>query len=109
MRVDVKRAASNTKVTLRLALYRNEIARLPNVCRGVTVREGIAWMTVQGTDRILLTGDTAAFEPGKFPAVVTALGGTPLVLEVLGGERPRAASLTPARSSVNPACQEGVS
>jgi len=63
-------------------------------------------MTVAGQDRILRAGERATFEPGRFPAVVTALGGTPLILEVLGGERPRSASLTPARWSARPACQE---
>lgn len=101
------RSPSKTGVSLRLALYKNEVARLPHTCHGVTVREGLAWMTVQGQDRILRAGDAATFEPGRFPAVVTALGGTPLILEVLGGERPRAASLTPARNSVSPACREG--
>ena len=103
----MNRSPSKTGVSLRLALYENEVARLPHTCHGVTVREGVAWITVQGQDRILRAGDAATFEPGRFPAVATALGGTPLILEVLGGERPRAASLIPARSAVNPACREG--
>jgi hypothetical protein len=105
----MNRSLSKTGVSLRLVLYTNEVARLPHTCHGVTVREGLGWVTVEGQDRILRAGDAATFEPGRFPAVVTALGGTPLILEVLGGERPRAASLIPARSSVSPACQEGVS
>ncbi len=102
----MKRAASNTKITLRLALYRNEVARLPDACRGVTVREGLAWMTVHGKDRIVREGETADFEPGRFPAVVTALGRAPLILEVIGGERARSASLTPARWPTGPVCRE---
>lgn len=98
--------ATTTGITLRLALYQNEVARLPETSRGVSVREGQAWVTVAGQDRILHAGERATFEPGRFPAVVTALGGTPLILEVLGGERPRSASLTPARWSAQAACQE---
>ncbi len=103
----MKRTASTTGITLRLALYKNEVARLPHPCYGVTVREGVAWMTVQGQDRILRAGEAAAFEPGRFPAVVTALGTAPLILEVIGGVRTRSASLTPARWSAQPACREG--
>lgn len=103
----MNRTLSKTEVSLRLALYQDEVARLPHTCHGVTVREGVAWITVQGQDKILRAGDAATFEPGRFPAVATALGGAPLILEVLGGERPRAAALTPARSSVSPACREG--
>ena len=103
----MNRSPSKTGVSLRLALYENEVARLPHTCHGVKVREGMAWMTVQGEDKILRAGDAASFDPGRFPAVVTALGGTPLILEVLGGERRRAASLIPARHSVNPRYREG--
>jgi hypothetical protein len=97
---------ADTRISLRLALYANEVARLPETCRGVTVREGQAWVTVAGQDRILGAGDHAAFEPDRYPAIVTALGGTPLILEVLGGERPRSASVTPARWSPQSPCRE---
>lgn len=88
------KATTNTEVTLRLALYENEVARLPVASRGVTVSEGLAWMTVQGQDRILRAGDCTTFEPGKFAPVVMALRGAPLILEVLGG-RSRSAAITP--------------
>jgi hypothetical protein len=102
----MRTAASDTEVTLRLAVYPMEIARLPADSRGVTVREGSAWVTVNGQDRILRSGDTATFESGRFPPVVTSLGGEPLVLEVLGGKRPRAAALTSPAWSTGTKCQE---
>jgi hypothetical protein len=94
----MNRFLSTSRVSLRLALYENEVARLPHTCHGVKVREGVAWMTVQGEDKILRAGEVASFEPGRFPAVVTALGGTQLILEVLGRERRREASLILERS-----------
>ncbi len=90
----MRTAASETEVTLRLALYGGEIARLPSDSRGVSVREGTAWVTVDGEDKILRPGDTVSFKAGRFPPVVTPLGDAPLILEVLGGKRPRAATMT---------------
>ena len=105
----MKQTGSITEITLRLAIYERETARLPRACCGVTVREGVAWVTVDGRDKILRSGETAAFDPGRFPAVVSALGGAPLILEVLGGERRRAAALTWAHRSTGAACPESAS
>ncbi|HET8943994.1 MAG TPA: hypothetical protein VFO59_04365 [Dehalococcoidia bacterium] len=90
----MRTAASDIEVTLRLAVYRREVARLPADSRGVKVREGTAWVTVDGQDKLLSPGDRVTFEPGRFPPVVTSLGSVPLILEVFGGKRPSAASLT---------------
>jgi hypothetical protein len=79
-----KFAQSSTKVILRLVLYRAEAYRLPRACRGIRVRSGVAWATFTGKDIILGCGEETYVTSGKDFVVVSAVGHTPLVLEILG-------------------------
>jgi hypothetical protein len=66
---------------LRLVLYRNEMYRLPHACRKVQVLSGVAWMTVAGEDVFLTQGEKTSFTLGK-GVLISALGNTPLILEI---------------------------
>jgi hypothetical protein len=79
----------HNRITSRLALYEEEVARLPARSCGIRVREGLAWVTASGEDQIVGEGETLYFAPGKFPAVVMALGSIQLILEVFGCDRPQ--------------------
>jgi hypothetical protein len=69
---------------LRLMLRHDELFRLPVTSRGVQVVSGQAWLTVDGEDIFLRKGEKLCLFTGKDLALVSALGHTPLILEVLG-------------------------
>jgi len=82
------RAASfQTHVALRLVLYHGETYRLARSSPGVRVLEGAAWVSFAGTDIILGRGEETRFQPSRDFAVVSPLGATPLVFEVLARSR----------------------
>lgn len=89
-----KFAQNSTKVILRLVLYRDEAYRLPRACRGIRVRSGMAWVTFTGKDIILGCGEETHVTSGKDFVVVSAVGHTPLVLEILGDTRQRSFSIS---------------
>lgn len=89
-----KFAQNSTKVILRLVLYRGEAYRLPRACRGIRVRSGVAWATFTGKDIILGCGEEMYVTSGKGFVVVSALGHTPLALEILEGTRQRSFSVS---------------
>lgn len=76
-----------TQVLLRLTLYSGEVYKAPRGCTAVKVRTGMAWVTQGGADIILEAGRRADLPSGRDFAVVSALGGRPLVVELLGYER----------------------
>jgi len=76
-----------TQVLLRLTLYSGEVYKAPRGCTVVRVRTGMAWVTQGGADIILEAGRGADLPPGRDFALVSALGGRPLVVELLGYER----------------------
>ena len=76
-----------TQVLLRLTLYSGEVYKAPRGCTAVRVRTGMAWVTRGGADIILEAGRGADLPPSRDFAVVSALGGRPLVVELLGYER----------------------
>jgi hypothetical protein len=78
-----KAARFATHVALRLVLYHGETHRLLRSCLGVRVIEGVAWVTFAGTDFILGRDEETRFQAARDFAVVSPLGATPLVLEVL--------------------------
>jgi hypothetical protein len=89
-----KLAQNSTKVILRLVLYRNEAYRLPRACQGIRVRSGVAWATFTGKDIILGCGEETHVTSGKDFVVVSAVGHTPLVLEILGDTGQRSFSIS---------------
>jgi len=82
-------------VSLRVVLYENETLRLPKRSRGIVVREGTVWMTKDGKDDVLYAGDQVLFGSSRWAAVVSPATSR-VVIEVLGGESPRSAAMTPA-------------
>lgn len=64
-------------------LEKGEVFRLPAGVRELYVLSGIAWITVDGTDIILTTGEKASLESTQGSAVISVLGKMPLNLEVL--------------------------
>jgi hypothetical protein len=94
----------SARVILRLVLYRGEVYRLPAAGRGVRVCEGEAWITLEGQDTFLARGEELHFVPKKDFAVVSAVGGVPLTLEILINTCPAPSSI---RSPVfNPAASD---
>ncbi len=79
-----KLVSPSDSVILRLVLYRGEVYRLPPAGRGVRILKGRAWVTHAGEDILLRRGDEAQLACGQGFALASAVGCTPLVLEVLG-------------------------
>jgi hypothetical protein len=67
---------------LRLLLYPGELYRLPPAARGVRVLAGRAWLTVAGEDIFVTLGEKISSPPGKDGALISALGQSPLILEI---------------------------
>jgi hypothetical protein len=88
-------------VILRLVLYQGEVYCLPKACRKIRVRSGLAWVSFTGQDIVLACGEEAYLRPDRDFAVVSAVGHTPLVLEILGADRQ--GSFSVLGSAINPA------
>lgn len=69
-------------------LLKGEVQRVKSNYRGLRVRSGRAWVTVDGRDLVLKRGEEVALEMKRDAAVVSPLGHAPLVIELLG-EAPR--------------------
>lgn len=67
---------------LRFTLKKDEIFRLPPGNREFQVLSGVAWVTIDGNDIILHSGEKAELESHKDIAIISALGEIPLILEV---------------------------
>ncbi|MCB0169752.1 MAG: ParB N-terminal domain-containing protein [Anaerolineae bacterium] len=71
---------------LRLILYKNEVCRIPQAYSEVKVVSGNAWLTMDGRDMFLVRGERASLASHRDTALISALGKTPLVLEVRSEE-----------------------
>ena len=78
----------NAGIQLRVMLLKGEVQRVETNYRGLRVRSGRAWVTLQGRDLVLKRGDEVALDGRRDAAVVSPLGHAPLVIELLG-EAPR--------------------
>ncbi|MCB0208759.1 MAG: ParB N-terminal domain-containing protein [Anaerolineae bacterium] len=67
---------------LRLVLYKNEVCRIPQSYSEVRVVSGNAWVTMNGRDMFLVRGERANLGSSEDVVLISALGKTPLVLEV---------------------------
>lgn len=76
--------ASNTGIQMRVLLLKGEVQRVKSSYRGLRVRSGRAWITVDGCDLVLKRGEEVALEMRQDAAVVSPLGHAPLVVELLG-------------------------
>ncbi len=66
----------------RFTMVRGEARRLPNTFRQFKVVSGCAWVSFAGEDCILIPGDTTSFDLDADIAVISAMGHSPLVIEV---------------------------
>jgi hypothetical protein len=72
-------------VTCQFTLEKSELFRIPSTCKELHILAGTAWITVAGRDIVLTCGEKASFEPNKDRAILSALGKTSVILEVLLG------------------------
>lgn len=75
---------NTSNLILRLMVYHNELFRLPRAGRGLAVVAGTAWVTVNGRDIFLAGGERLWLPARRDAALISALGRTPLILEVFG-------------------------
>jgi hypothetical protein len=89
----------SANVALRLVLYRGEVYRFPPAGRGLRIVKGRAWISYAGEDIVLARGDETRLAPSQGFALVSAVGRTPLILEVVEQDCPAASPvLSPALS-----------
>jgi hypothetical protein len=67
---------------LRVALLYGEQLRLPDSSRELQVLSGRAWVSQDGEDYILGSGESLAVAPRKGGAIISALGGEALFFEI---------------------------
>lgn len=77
------RNVANSPVALRLAVYPDEVYRLPQAGERVRVISGRAWLSAQGKDVILGPREQITLTVSDEAALVSALHRAPVVLEVL--------------------------
>jgi len=85
-------------VALRLVLYRGEVYRFSPAGRGLRTLKGRAWVTYAGEDIFLARGDEVCLAPSQGFALISAVGRTPLILEVVQDCRTASSMLRPALS-----------
>lgn len=97
---------NSTGVILRVILGKDELYCLPPGCRGVHVVDGQAWIVIAGQDIILTPGEKTWFDSDKDLPLISALGNTPLILELLGDRATIPASTIPQAMAalVRPYC-----
>ena len=74
---------SNTNRPMRVMLLTGEVQRVESNYRGLRVRSGQAWVTVNGRDLVLKRCEEMTLEMRQDAVVVSALGHAPLVIELL--------------------------
>ncbi len=75
-------------VAMRLVLYRGEVYRFPPAGRGLRIVKGRAWISYAGEDIVLGRGDETCLTSSQGFALVSAVGRTPLILEVVSQDCP---------------------
>jgi hypothetical protein len=73
---------------MRMVLMGRETYRVTQSHRGLRVRSGRAWITLNGRDHVLKRGEEIALQTKGDYAVVSSAGRTPVVIELLS-EAPR--------------------
>jgi len=62
-------------------LQRGQARALPRNIQSINVASGSAWITQDGDDFLLNSGDAMRFMPGSGTVVVSAVGEAPLIYE----------------------------
>jgi len=99
------RAEGTPQVALRVVLYEREAYQLPRQSSGVRVLRGRAWVTFAGRDTIMECSEELRLAPGRDYAVISSLGRSALVLEVLAAERHSMRSMIQAPQRNTAACE----
>ena len=93
-------------VALRLVLYRGEVYRFAPAGRGLRIHKGRAWVTYAGEDILLARGDEARLALSQGFALVSPVGCSPLILEIVEQDCWAASSiLSPALSPAAGDCR----
>jgi hypothetical protein len=89
----------SANVALRLVLYRGDVYRFPPAGRGLRILKGRAWVSYAGEDIVLARGDEACLASSQGLALVSPVGRSPLILEIVEQDCRAASSiLSPALS-----------
>lgn len=70
-------------VPYQVTLQTSKVFRVPLECKELHILSGSAWLTVDGEDIILTSGETASLASPHSLAILSVLGNRPLTLEVL--------------------------
>lgn len=70
-------------IPYQVTLEKDQVFRVPSAYRELRILSGIAWITGDGEDIILTSGQKASLTSSKGGTVLSALGNVPLTLEVL--------------------------
>ena len=74
--------ASESRRLLCFALYSGELLRIPRDRQHLHVLSGTAWISVAGRDIVVSHGSCAKLVRSRYPALVSGLGGQPLLFEI---------------------------
>jgi len=74
--------ATETRPVLRLALYPGELVKIPRARQHLHVLSGTAWVSTDGRDTVAPLGSCMDLAGARYPALVSGLGGNPLLFEV---------------------------
>ncbi len=83
-RLDVNAQTPNDERQMRVIVLQGEVQRVQSGYRGLRVRSGRAWVTLNGRDLVLKRGEELALALRHDAVVVSALGHVPLIIELLG-------------------------
>ncbi|HAA30497.1 MAG TPA: hypothetical protein DCE56_25930 [Cyanobacteria bacterium UBA8553] len=70
-------------VPAQVILEKGKVFRVPFRCRELHLLSGMAWLTVNGEDIILKSGETVSLPSNKGWSILSVLGNMPVTLEVL--------------------------
>lgn len=80
----LEKRLNTANLMVRLMLRHDEVLRLPATGQGLEVIAGVAWVTVNGRDIFLASGERLLLPSRRDSALISALGRNPLILEVFG-------------------------
>jgi hypothetical protein len=69
---------------LQFTLKKNQVFPIPSAYQELHILSGSAWLTVEGQDIILTTGEKVSLDSHQGLAILSTLGDKPLILEVMG-------------------------
>ncbi|CAN5506765.1 hypothetical protein BH10CHL1_BH10CHL1_11200 [soil metagenome] len=76
-------------IAQRLVLYHGELYRVPTAYHLLRIQSGTAYVTQSGQDRVLACGEMASLDANADVALISALAGDPVILELFQRNRER--------------------